>query len=304
MTESLFCRIDRIVAGEGIVASDIAIRTRSLQTLASEQPVCEKIARVFDRASSRVTLVTGFVVPGLLPQGENDGPLGTVALARALHLCGHRPTVLVEPVLLETTRWLAAELGCAIPIHALDPADRGAHVAGTDIGVAVEKPGRNECGWMHTFDGRRIVGGSIAVDDLFRELRDSGRMTIGIGDRGNEVGFGSLREEILRLVPEASSCGCGCGGGLVSTTETSIVYPAAVSNWGAYGVAAALGMLCDCREAIVQPDEERRMLRIAAVRGCRDGVKRRGAYGVDGISGEDSVRVVAELAEVAEAYRQ
>jgi len=98
-------------------------------------------------------LFTGFVVPGRYPQGENDGPLGTLALARALDLAGLIPTIWVDPQLMDDTLWLAAELGIESFIRPIDPdeLDRLKHVPA--VAIAIEKPGRNAQGIMHTFVG-------------------------------------------------------------------------------------------------------------------------------------------------------
>ena len=77
-----------------------------------------------------------------------------------------------------------------------------------------------------------------------------------------------------------------------------IFIPAAVSNWGAYALAAAIALLTGHSACALEPEEERRMLNVAAVRGCCDGIRRRGAFGIDGLDGEASVRVVAALRDL------
>ncbi len=294
-----FDRIDRIVAGEGIVPATSTSRIRRLQQASGGS--CLRIARALSaRPSARATLVTGFVVPDRFPQGENDGPLGTLALARVLIACGHDVRILVDPPLLDTVRWLASEIEVEVPIRSLDGSRLREWASQSDVAFAIEKPGRNERGILHTFDGHRVQDGSIPVDSLFDDLLRAGSLTIGIGDRGNEIGFGAIHDEVLEQIPETAHCTCGCHGTVVCATRTSLVYPSAVSNWGAYGVAAAYSILEKRPGIVLHPDEERRLLRVAAVRGCRDGVKRRGAYGVDGVSGDDSVRIVASLAQLAD----
>ena len=115
-------RIDRTVSGEGHVEPPVASYIQRLQqALAQPKPLTLQIARQLLALRGRVAyLFTGFVVPGLYPEGENDGPLGTLVLARALHLAGLVPTVWVDPQLLENMAWLAAELGISSPIRAID----------------------------------------------------------------------------------------------------------------------------------------------------------------------------------------
>jgi hypothetical protein len=251
-----------------------------------------------------VSLFTGFVVPGLLPQGENDGPLGTLALARALDRCGLFPTIWVDPQLLDNALWLGAELGIEIPICPINLDVLDAAAVQPAASIAIEKPGQNAEGVMHTFDGTAIEGGSIAIDRLFLQWLASETLTIGIGDRGNEIGFGALKETVAELLTPSAMCHCGCGGSVISNTPTQLFLPAAVSNWGAYGIAAALAILEGNEMLLHLPAEEERLLQVAAVRGCVDGVRRRGGFGVDGLPGETSVAVVRQLQDIAQSAIQ
>ena len=248
-----------------------------------------------------VFLFTGFVVPKLYPRGENDGPLGTLALARALARCGCIPTMWVDPQLLDSAMWLAAELGTNVPIHPIRLRPLEKSFAPPAAAIAIEKPGQNAQGVMHTFDGVAIDGGSIAIDGLFLKWQSAGTLTLGIGDRGNEVGFGVLQQEVAQWLPTATTCQCGCGGGVVSGTPTQLFLPAAISNWGAYGLAAALAILESNESLLHLPEEEERLLHVAAVRGCVDGVQRSGGFGVDGLAGQTSIALVKALQDIAVA---
>ena len=297
-----FDRIDRTVAGIGFVDQRLSDYIQQLQAALSEVPplsyqIAERLRRLKGKS---VFLFTGFVVPELYPQGENDGPLGTIALSRALEQTGLLSTIWVDPQLLDSAMWLGAELGIEAPIRAIDLDELGrcAHLPAAVI--AIEKPAQNEKNTMHTFDGIAITSGSVPIDCLFHEWTEANILTIGIGDRGNEIGFGLLRDEVAKLRPETASCRCGCGGGVVSSTSTQLLLPAAISNWGAYGIAASLAILANDEALLLDPDEETRLLQVAAVRGCVDGVQRRGGFGVDGISGHISVAVVRQLQRIVQ----
>ena len=294
-----FERIDEAVCGGRAAPPEIADRARRLQTaVGADEALSLRIARrLFGRPGARIALLTGFVVPGRYPAGENDGPLGTAALARTLLHASFRPTVYADPEVLGTMHWLLAELGARVAVKAI-PSDGRVDPDSIDVAIAIEKPGANTEGVMHTFDGERIEAGSRSVDPLFHELAVGGKLTIGIGDQGNEIGFGLLGERLAQAHPDIERCSCGCGGSIAAATASDLLYPAAVSNWGAYGIAAAIALISNRLEGTLAPEEERRMLQVAAVRGCCDGVRRRGAYGVDGITGDTSVQVVRELQEI------
>jgi len=298
--QSSFGRIDHTLSGEGFVKPDVCKTIQALQIALSEPiPLSLHIAeRLLDFKGKTVSLFTGFVVPEVYPQGENDGPLGTLALARTLDRCGLIPTIWVDPQLLDNAMWLAAELGIELPIHAINLDELKHTIDPPSIAIAIEKPGQNAKAVMHTFDGIAIAGGSIPIDDLFLEWQAIDTLTIGIGDRGNEIGFGTLQEVVAQLLPTSATCRCGCGGGVISSTPTQLLLPAAVSNWGAYGIAAALAILEGDESLLHLPDEEKRLLHVAAVRGCVDGLHRRGSFGVDGHPGQTSIAVVRELRDI------
>jgi len=288
--------IDRIVAGRGFVDPSIATSIETLQSaVSSRRPLCLGIAQSLRRlpAGSHVLLFTGFVVADRMPRGENDGPLGTVVLGRALQRLGLHPEVWSDPEVLDTMRWLSAECRADLPIFPIDRSRLRARMP--SAAIAIEKPGRNGKGVMHTFDGLAIENGSISVDELFRAWMANGVLTVGIGDRGNEVGFGSIAGVVRAIHPHAARCRCGCAGGVVADTSSELLLPSAVSNWGAYGIAASLALLTDDPGCSVTVTEEARMLRTAAVRGCVDGVHRRGLFSVDAISGAVCLDVVRDL---------
>jgi len=297
-----FRQIDRAVSGEGFVDPGVTNFIQQLQAAMNEPvPLSFHIAQQLHQLKGKtVFLFTGFVVPHLLPHGENDGPLGTLALARSLDRCGLIPTIWVDAQLLDTIRWLEAELGLDLPIHAIDLNVLAATTVQPDVAIAIEKPGQNSQGVLHIFDGLAIEGGSIPIDRLFANFLTTEAVTIGIGDRGNEIGFGRLSETVAHLLPSTTHCQCGCGGGVISSTSTGLFLPAAVSNWGAYGLAAALAILESNETLLHLPSEEERLLQVAAVRGCVDGVRRRGVFGVDGLSGETSVSVVRQLQRIVQ----
>ena len=292
----MFRDLDRLIRGAGFAPDAVVARTAQYhEALREHAPLCLQAATaLLERRGARIALYTGFVVPEFFPQGENDGPLGTVALARALQRTGFSPSVHVDRELVDTTRWLAAELGCEMPIVPI----RTDAPPPCDAAIAIEKPGANAEGVLHTFDGRPIDGGSQPIDALFTELSDHGVLTLAVGDVGNELGFGGLSDLVRLVLPEGGRCRCGCGSGIAATTGVTVLVPAAVSNWGAYGIAAALAVLAREPQAALLPIEEERMLHVAAVRGCRDGVRRRGVYGVDGIAGDLSVRLVESISHL------
>ena len=301
-----FADIDRLACGAGFAPEETATRARALQAAAqrhmSDAPLSATISKaLLGHRGKRLALFTGFVVPDVFPCGESDGPLGTIALARALKRAGLTASIYTDPQVVDHTTWLAAEIKANVPIHSI-PEDPSSELADAmDVAVAIEKPGKNAVGVLHAWSGRRIEAGSISIDGLFVRLNAESKLTVAVGDRGNEIGFGAIRNEVLALVPETRRCTCGCGGGTAAVTAARLLYPAAVSNWGAYGLCAGLALATGDRSLVFLPDEEERLLNVAAVRGCRDGLLNTAAFGVDGISGSTSIRLVDALSELVDS---
>ena len=301
-----FAEIDRLVCGAGFVPEETAARAHALQAAVrshrSDTPLSAAIVEaLLSHRGTYVALFTGFVVPGSFPGGENDGPLGTVALARALKRAGFVASIYADPQVLDHTTWLAAEIEAGVHVASIPEDLSGKLADAMDVAVAIEKPGENAMGALHAWSGQRIEAGSISIDALFAQLNAESKLTVAIGDRGNEIGFGAIYDEFLALVPAARRCTCGCGGGTAAVTPAKLLYPAAVSNWGAYGLCAGLALATGDRSVALRPEEEERLLNVAAVRGCRDGLLNTAAFGVDGISGSISIHLVDALCELVDS---
>ena len=69
--------------------------------------------------------------------------------------------------------------------------------------------------------------------------RNSGKIaTIGIGDGGNEIGMGKVRQRVIDHIDH--------GPNIASSVATDHLITAGVSNWGGSALAAALFILNQC----------------------------------------------------------
>ncbi|MEV5819705.1 glutamate cyclase domain-containing protein [Micromonospora haikouensis] len=231
---------------------------------------------------------------------ENDGPPGAALLARALHAgLGAVPVILVEREIVDGTRLAvqAAGLRCLSPQEAVEAAASTArlHAAAVvafpsdpaaaeqvatdlcdslDVGafVAIEKGGRNEQGRIHTSRGDDTTAPLAKVDALLDVCRARNIASVGVGDGGNEIGMGTIRDRLRPELRFGQRCRCECGGGVVPSNPTDVVVAATVSNWGAYGIAAALAVLLDRPEVMHTEELEEDVLRACALGGFIDGV--------------------------------
>ena len=242
---------------------------------------------------------------------ESDGPPGAAVLARALHFgLGAVPVVLVEEEIVPAVRAAvqAAGLRCTTPEEAIEAtsspsAIHAAAVVGFpsdpdlaesvarqlcdryDVAafIAIEKGGRNAQGRIHTSRGHDTTDVLAKADTLVSACQKRSIPTIGIGDGGNEIGMGSVRDQLVGRLRFADSCLCGCGGGVVPDQVTDVVVAATVSNWGGYGIAAALALLLSRPDVLHTPQMEEDILRACAREGLIDGVSGRVAPGADGL---------------------
>jgi hypothetical protein len=118
---------------------------------------------------------------------------------------------------------------------------------------------------------------------LAEAARGQGVLTIGIGDGGNEVGFGAVRQQIAASLPLAGRCLNGCPSGVVTAIAADIMVSASVSNWGAYAVAAALAVLRREPSLLHTPELERELIAASVAAGARDGATFAADLLVDGI---------------------
>ncbi len=260
-------------------------------------PLADAAARaLLDRArqNSRVIVTTGLVTPHI-PRGETDGPSGALALARALIL-GRRVRVLlltepqVVPVLEagagaladeETTGkgWQARLRIRPFPTDAslAQAACRRLMGNGPPAAlVSVEKLGPNRQGVIHTMRGEDVTRYQARTDMLFACAARDGFLTVGIGDRGNEIGMGGL-------LGRAARCACSCGGSIACAVRADVPVAAFTSNWGAYAVTAALAHRLGQPRLLPKPQSEARMLRRIVRAGAVDGATRQRIPTVDGV---------------------
>jgi len=295
------------------------------------KPLVLAAADVLDRAmapGSVVLVATGWPDrPWITPAiGELDGPPGAALLARSMHdALGAVPVFLVEEQLVPAMSATARAAGFAVlgldetmrcaqspaPLHAasvmgfpVDVSDAqkasGQLVRQLDpkAVLAVEKGSANEKGVIHNARGMDTTSTMAKVDELVKVASDSGIPTIGVGDGGNEVGMGLISGVIRERVRYGDKCACPCGAGIAPSVKTDVLVVSAVSNWGAYGVAACLAVKTRNADALHDPATELRTLREAADAGLIDGNTGYVTPGADGLSAETHAAMIAMLRQI------
>lgn len=270
--------------------------TRGIARLRPHLPTrfCAEAGTTLHAARARVMVVTGFHIEG---RCETDGPPGAVALVRALCALGGETLVVTDGHAAQVMAALIGVSPCSLSsvldgetatvvdfprvgaeesaslCHALLDAWRPTCV------VAVERCGATADGSYRTMRGEDITSVTARLDSLFGSI-----VSIGVGDGGNEIGMGELADASLSASVSAWPC------------RTAVDHPiiASVSNWGAWGLCAALSMEAGRN---VLPDEETAAhdLAVVVAQGGIDGITRRAEPTVDGRSVEENIAVLRSL---------
>ena len=241
-----------------------------------------------------VYILTGFV---LLDNqaAETDGIVGSMLLCRALaRAFGAKPVIVCPEENLPAVQALSRVVGLHLyesiaearenPVSmAVIPFTKDKAQAARETEallqtglpaavVAIECPGENAVGEYHNSKGRRTTPLEAKTDVLFERLKQAGVPDIAIGDLGNELGMGTLSEQLARYIPRAAegTCVCGCGGGLAARVGATHLITATVSDWGCYALMAALAYLQEDMEIFHDADLEAEALTAAARSGMVD----------------------------------
>ena len=298
----------------------------------SDEPLTLTAARILQekiKINDRVILTTGWIdQPEIAPDcGETDGPGGTVVLARALRLLlKAQCIILTDAQLVEKTKKVAQAAGfhCVQPEQIAESINRNklmtlsvlpfpedsdeakdkAEKMLTELQpvccIAVERGGMNEKGRIHSMWGKDTSKTQAKVDYIFQAAAQKGIATLAIGDGGNEIGMGNIKETVREKINYGDKCLCGCGEGIAPATKVTHLLTAVISNWGCYAVADMLCALTGELRHLHTPEQEKRILENAVYNGFHDAIYGGVEYSVDGCSLPVHTSVVRLMKEIVE----
>lgn len=251
------------------LASKRAVATiRELENIIGEDPGDRGIAALFVQDEllrcclslshcSSVAITTGF--PALYqysPPDETDGPPGAVAMASMLQALGKQVTLVTDKRALQMYRDIVKEavrtgvLETAVPLVTFEGScpesavhflcqDGDLNKPRYDHLVAIERSGRAADGNHYNMRGVNVKSLVDPIDDLFVAAANiPGISTTGIGDGGNELGMGKVKDIVKAKMPKGELIACDVAADFAIT--------AGVSNWGGYAVACGLYLLQLC----------------------------------------------------------
>ncbi len=214
-----------------------------------------------------VYILTGFVLlPHKVP--EMDGMVSSMLFARALVLAFDAKPIIICP---EDSVQAIRSCACVVGLHVYEdidtvremPMSMGVISFPKDLAqtpaavktllahgtpaaaVSIEAPGANELGVYHNAGGKDVSSLEAKTDLLWAKLRELAVPTVSIGDLGNEIGMGRIADHIRAYIPftDKGECSCGCKGGILAASTTDCIITATCSDWGCYGLMAAIAYL-------------------------------------------------------------
>ena len=247
---------------------------------------CDRAARSLLSNPGTTLIATGFYI-SMAGAPETDGPPGALALGRALEFLGRkvvyvtdRYTMPILRVFMKTDNQL-----CEFPITG----DLGSSQFASELlsrfdpslVISIERCGLTKDGTYLNMRGVDISPHTARLDHLFLQHT----CTIGIGDGGNEIGMGNLAQ----FIPHVATLPAN-----PATTTTTHLVISSTSNWGGYGLVAALSRLAG-RDLMPSLEEEASLIRRMVDLGAVDGVTGQAHYSVDGMDIETHGQALSRL---------
>ena len=252
---------------------------------------CSQAASFVMNQPGDVIIVTGFYIT-MAGGPETDGPPGAIAIGEALKALGRRVTYVSDeyttPIL---QAWVDGADIIDFPIADI-PESKKQAAAMLDrlrpsLLISIERCGRNIDDAYLNMRSRDISAQTARLDYLF----DGSVPSVGIGDGGNEIGMGNL----VDIIPSVESL-----PDLPAVVTVDRLVIASVSNWGGYGLVAALSRLAG-KNLLPSMEHETRIITAMVEAGAVDGTTGEPIATVDNFTTEENGAVLERLHRLVEA---
>lgn len=220
--------------------------------------------------NDRVFIMTGFV---LMPfnKAETDGAVGSFLLAAVLKKAfGAVPVIICPEDCLNGFSSLSEAFDFDVDIEVFTKSKSDAEECADGLikkytpsaVISIECPGENENGIYHSARGIDVTDVEAKQDILFEKLKNNGILNIAIGDLGNEIGMGTIGNQIKSRIP--------LGDKICVRTAADNIITATVSDWGCYSLIAMLAYILENPDIMHSADIEKTALESAARGGLVD----------------------------------
>ena len=237
-------------------------------------------------------IVTGFYILGARAT-ETDGPPGAVVLGKALQSIGYDVVYVTDRYTYSLLKAIAGPRSQTIKFPITDDKRSKTFAVGIlskispTILISIERCGPNDEGRYLNMRGQDITNYNARTEHLFSDSYN----TIGIGDGGNEIGMGIVASDVAEA-PTLVKSPC--------VTSTCNLIISSVSNWGGYGLVAAMS---EQRGENLLPSvkAEEKLIKRTVDLGAVDGLSGKQEYKVDGFTLDENSEVLYSLHQYLEA---
>ena len=241
---------------------------------------CTAAAEYLLQSAGDIVITTGFYILSA-GQHETDGPPAAIAIGNALQSLGRNVIYVSDKLSIPMLQaWggveariveFPIEMDSTSTLFARDLLEK----LNPGLLLSIERCGRTAEGSYLNMRGLDITEYTAKIDYLF----DYGLPSIGIGDGGNEIGMGNLIEYIpgVETLPNLPA---------ITTVDKLIL--ASVSNWGGYGLVAALSK-CVGQDLLPSNREVETIIRQMVAAGAVDGTSGENKEYVDGFSLKENI---------------
>ena len=242
----------------------------------------------------KIFVVTGFYIMAAAAT-ETDGPPGAVAIGNALAQLGNEVVYVTDELSSDIVRAISSHEVIEFPItnhfESANFANQLIQEHSPTALVAIERAGLVGDGTYRNFRGADFTPYNAKIDHLF----DQHPYSVGIGDGGNEIGMGNLQKVIPTIEHDflpKNPC-------VTTTTELVI---ASCSNWGGYGLIAALSLKTGTN-LLPKVEEAKQMIRDIVAMGAVEGMSGENKEWVDNRDLEADSTCIQDLHTLLEEQR-
>ncbi len=247
---------------------------------------CERTAQYVLSNPGTTLIATGFYISRARAP-ETDGPPGALAIGRALESLGRRVVYVSDLYTVPILRAFVKS-GTEVIDFPIADDDASSQFASELLSrldpsllISIERCGLTKNGTYLNMRGVDISPQTARLDHLFLQHP----RTIGIGDGGNEIGMGNLARNIPQVATLPSN---------PAITGATHLIISSTSNWGGYGLVAALSRLVG-RNLLPSLEEEAELIGRMVDLGAVDGVVGASQYSVDSMSLEEHGQALSRL---------
>ena len=233
----------------------------------------------------KILIVTGFYILRA-SEPETDGPPGAVAIGEALKALGNTVAYVTDAPCMTSMRAIAGDDEVIeFPITTHNESLKFAHDLLAEHApsalISIERAGLVGDGTYRNWKGLDFSEHNAKIDHMFEQHPYS----VGIGDGGNEIGMVNMRHVIpdIENLPD-DPC----------TTTTTELIIASVSNWGGYGLVAALSVKSD-KNLLPSVEQGDKWVRDIVAVGAVEGMSGESKDWVDGRAPEDDAMCLRDL---------